>query len=333
MALSYFAPVPIGTPAVANGLRDPIPSTGPYYLALNDEGTLAILRRNPSYRGPRPQRLDAIVLTTQADAAADIKAINTRKADYIAEPSLPLSRAASSQDASARGRRYIQSSLLGVDELTFNTRHGPFANAQRRRAVNFALDRPAIAAALGDQVTDRYLPVGIPGYTSHHVYPLTGPEITRARSLTRPFRGSVTMAVCSDPACLEAGRIVAADLGRIGIHTRVSQYAGALAPTTERTGADIVLARVFAPYPDPVAALRAALGDRDASALDRIARLDRRSRITAAAQFELNLLRTSPPAAAFGTPTIPEFFSARVGCKTFQPLFFGVDLSRLCLRD
>ena len=106
MALSYFAPVPIGTPAVANGLRDPIPSTGPYYLALNDEGTLAILRRNPSYRGPRPQLLDAIVLTSQADAAADINAINTRKADYIAEPSLPLSRAEldGSQDASARGR-------------------------------------------------------------------------------------------------------------------------------------------------------------------------------------------------------------------------------------
>jgi DNA-binding SARP family transcriptional activator len=336
MALSYFAPVPIGTPAVANGLRDPIPSTGPYYLALNDEGTLAILRRNPNYRGPRPQRLDAIVLTSHADAAADINAINTGKADYIAEPSLPLSRPkpTRSQGASAHGRRrYIQSPLLGVDELAFNTRHGRFANAHLRRAANFALDRPAIAAALGDQVTDQYLPAGIPGYNSHHVYPLTGPEIKRARSLTGPFRGSVTLAVCSDPACLEVGRIVAADLGRIGIHTHVRQYAGALAPTTERTGADIVLARIFAPYPDPVAALRAALGDRDTSELDRLARLNDRTRITATAQLELNLLRTSAPAAALGTPTIPEFFSARVGCKTFQPLFFGVDLSHLCLRD
>jgi hypothetical protein len=94
-----------------------------------------------------------------------------------------------------------------------------------------------------------------------------------------------------------------------------------------------VLARAFAPYPDSVAALRAALGDREASALDRLARLDRRTRITATEQFEFNLLRTNPPAAAFGTPTIPEFFSARVGCKAFQPLFFGVDLSRVCLRD
>ena len=30
---------------------------------------------------------------------------------------------------------------------------------------------------------------------------------------------------------------------------------------------------------------------------------------------------------------VPEFFSARVGRKTFQPLFFSIDLSHLCLRD
>jgi hypothetical protein len=34
----------------------------------------------------------------------------------------------------------------------------------------------------------------------------------------------------------------------------------------------------------------------------------------------------------FGTPAIPELFSARLGCKVFQPAYFGVDLAALCLR-
>jgi hypothetical protein len=34
----------------------------------------------------------------------------------------------------------------------------------------------------------------------------------------------------------------------------------------------------------------------------------------------------------FGTPVIPELFSARLGCKVFQPAYFGVDLAALCVR-
>jgi hypothetical protein len=91
-----------------------------------------------------------------------------------------------------------------------------------------------------------------------------------------------------------------------------------------------VLARTFPAYPDPVAALRAAVGNQ--AGVRRLARLGGARRMKAAERYELELLRRAPPAAAFGTPTIPQFFSARVGCKTFQPLFFGVDLAALCLR-
>ena len=334
MALSYFAPVPIGTPVVADGLRDPIPSAGPYYLALNDGGTLAIVRRNPNYRGPRPRRLDAIVLVSHADAAGDINAVNAGKADYIAEPGPPLTgeKLADSHGASAhRQQRYFQSPLVGVDELVFDTTHEPLASARLRRAVNYALDRPAIAAALGDRISDRYLPAGIPGYVPRHVYPLVGPDLKSARALVAGTRRRVTLAVCSQPSCVEVGRVVAADLGRIGLRVLVRQYPGDLTPTTARADADIVLARVFPAYPDPVAALRPTLGRRFASRLDAIARLARPERLAAAERMELEVLQRDPPAAALGTPTIPEFFSARVECKTFQPLFFGVDLGSLCL--
>jgi hypothetical protein len=93
----------------------------------------------------------------------------------------------------------------------------------------------------------------------------------------------------------------------------------------------MVLARVFPSYPESVEALRSALGARFAGRLQRVARLDRGNRLVAAGRLELELLRDAP-VAAFGTPTIPELFSARVACKRFQPPPFGVDLAGLCLR-
>ena len=220
--------------------------------------------------------------------------------------------------------------LLATDELAFDTRHGPFTDPRLRRAASYALDRPTLAAALGDLVTDRYLPPGMPALRDRHVSPLTGPDLRRARALAGPRTGRVVLAVCSDPGCLRLGQIIQADLEHIGLHIKLRPYAGAIASATSPPGADIVLARVFGPYPDPVAFLRTALGGRFAQdRLDKIARLDRRQRLAAAGQLELQLMRGQAPLAAFGTPAIPEFFSARVSCHIFQPLQFGADLGSL----
>jgi hypothetical protein len=61
-------------------------------------------------------------------------------------------------------------------------------------------------------------------------------------------------------------------------------------------------------------------------------RLDRAHRLAAAGRVEIKLLQNDPPAAAFGTPTFPEFFSARVGCKRWGGLGSAVDLTALCLK-
>src|SRR5256885_5887099 len=77
----------------------------------------------------RPPRSPLFPYTTlfRSDATADFNAINTAKADYMAEPGPPVSgeKLARSAVASARRRqRYFQSPLLGVDELSFDTTHG-----------------------------------------------------------------------------------------------------------------------------------------------------------------------------------------------------------------
>jgi ABC-type transport system substrate-binding protein len=337
IALSYFCPVPTGTPIVANGLQDPIPSAGPYYLSGDLGGAVAVLRRNPNYRGSRPRRLAAIVYREQPQAGEAVAAIEAGHADYVAEPDPALTQPAEvarrfSRPTAGWPRRYFVTPLLATDELAFDTRHGPFADPRLRRAVNYALDRPALAAALGDLVTDHYLPPGMPAPRGQHVYPLGGPDLRRARALAGVRTGRAVLAVCSDPGCTEAGQIIQADLEHIGLHIELRPYAGAIASATTRPGADIVLARVFAPYPDPVAFLKTALGGQFAQdRLDNLTRLDRSQRLAAAGRLEFQLMRGAAPLAAIGTPAIPEFFSARVSCHIFQPLQFGADLANLCL--
>ena len=337
LALSYFCPVPIGTPTVPNGLDDPIPSAGPYYLSGNISGDVAVLRRNPNYHGSRPRRLAAIVFREQprgGQAVADIKAGN---ADYVADqdPALAPTTAVArefSQPAAGRPRRYFATPLLATDELAFDTKHGLFADARMRQAVNYALDRPALAAALGDLVAANYLPPGLPGSLARHVYPLSGPDLARARALAGPHGGHAVLAVCSDPGCTELGQIIQADLARIGIHIQLQRYAGAIGSATTRNGAGIVLARAIAPYPDPAVFLNTALGGGfGQDSLAKLAGLDRDQRVSAASQLELQLMRGPAPLAAIGTPVIGEFFSARVSCHVFQPLEFGADLGSLCL--
>jgi ABC-type transport system substrate-binding protein/DNA-binding SARP family transcriptional activator len=337
IALSYFCPVPTGTPTVPNGLDDPIPSAGPYYLSGNISGVVAVLRRNPGYHGSRLRRFAAIVYREQPQSGQAVADIEAGNADYAADqdPALAPGTAIArefSQPAAGQPRRYFATPLLATDELAFDTRHGLFADPRMRQAVNYALDRPALAAALGDLAAANYLPPGLPGAPARHVYPLSGPDLTRARALAGPHGGQAVLAVCGDPGCIKVGHIIQADLARIGIRILLQPYAGTIGSSTTRTGADIVLTRAVARYPDPAAFLATALGGGFArSSLARLAALERDKRVSAASQFELQLMRGLAPLAAIGTPVIPEFFSARVGCHVFQPVEYGADLGSLCL--
>jgi hypothetical protein len=66
--------------------------------------------------------------------------------------------------------------------------------------------------------------------------------------------------------------------------------------------------------------------------LERIRRLGGREREAAAATLDLEIARAAP-GAVLVSETYAQFFTARMGCQTFQPLYFGVDLAALCIRE
>src|SRR6185312_14740266 len=99
----------------------------------------------------------------------------------------------------------------------FNTRRSLFRDRRLRRAVNYALDRPALAAVWGERPADRYIPPAVPGHPRRHVYPVGGSDPRTARQMTRGRRRNAVLYFCGDPANRRVAEIVRSNLSRIGI--------------------------------------------------------------------------------------------------------------------
>ena len=65
--------------------------------------------------------------------------------------------------------------------------------------------------------------------------------------------------------------------------------------------------------------------------LEAAAKLSGVKRYRAYRRLALELERDLVPAAPFATNASRDFFSARMGCQLYQPVF-GIDLAALCLR-
>ena len=256
------------------------------------------------------------------------------------------------------------SPLLAVRYLAFNRRSPLFADARVRRAVNFALDRRALADLFGWPPADHYLPPAMPGYRDSHLYPLGRPDLERARALARGRGGRAVLHVCQYTYCKQFAGIIRANLAAIGIQVTVkaARDPGARASAE---GGDMLLTQLSAAFPsyyqDPVTFLENTLatprsrarlrrvgpsrfddrpvvppgwlpGGRFQRELEQIGRLGGPDREAAAGALDLEIARAAPGAVLL-SETVTAFFSARMGCQTFQPLYYGVDIAALCMHD
>jgi ABC-type transport system substrate-binding protein len=352
LASPIFSAVPEGTPLTWIFYPSP-PSAGPYYLTqpLAPIQWQVILKRNPYYHGPRPHSLDAIVddLNLQTTTAAQDAERN--RVDVVFDPAgevLSPTGDLARRYAMARPARphYLRIPWHEMRYLSLNTDHEPLSDLSIRQAVNEALDRPALAAVDGSTPTDHYLPLGMPSArTDRHVYPITGPNLTKARALMHGRTERLTLWTCSNAECARRAAILSTDLAAIGItlHTRrfLDQYA-------EGNGYDLrddswplghydpndVLGTVMfgrAGYIDPPTTFTDPAWHHR---VEQAARLDdQHGRLAAFGRLELRIMRTAAPWAAYAQTTEDVLLSSRIGasCAIENPVY-GLDLAALCLR-
>jgi YVTN family beta-propeller protein len=366
ISLSYFTAVPLGTPVRAHGVDQPIPSAGPFYLVKKDP---LVLRRNPNYRGPRAHRLDAIVVTT-LDGATAVQQVAQNEGDYTwtgSDPPPLLAPGGSlerrfgdgSPAAQAGKQRYFVPTVSGVRMIAFNTGRGLFRDARLRLAVNYAVDRPALAAVTNDLPSDDLLPPGIPGSRGGTaLFPLGGPAVTRARALVAGKHLRAILFTGKPDSCDECGAtasIIRGDLAPVGIDVQVMTLDDPLGEAA-KAGArwDLLITNWLADFPDPSDFVNELLdGAHPLAGVDwgggtvAFPYVDHRfltqmraaylvpgaARASAYRRLDTQMFRTSPPMAVYATIRgTPQLFSSRIGCRVFRPQDAGlVDLAALCL--
>ncbi len=163
LTMPFFCPLPAGTPVNPAGIDNPAGS-GPYYVAERIVGRQVVLRRNRFYRGSRPANADEILFTPMGGEACRVAA-EKDEIDYC--PILPPSthrELAAKYGINRPGGRFLVSPTLATWYFAFNHDRPAFKGPGQiplKKAINHALDRPALARAfgyLGVKRTDQMLP-------------------------------------------------------------------------------------------------------------------------------------------------------------------------------
>jgi ABC-type transport system substrate-binding protein/tRNA A-37 threonylcarbamoyl transferase component Bud32 len=360
ISMPAFCPVPSSVPVKRYATAPPA-SAGPYYVS-SVQGDRTVLLRNPNYHGSRPRRPERMVYTNDVPTPTAVSLANAGAVDLLPQdfdsttsffdPGGVLAHRSGAGTAAARAGREQYFLYLAplLDYVVFNTNRPLFRDIRLRRAVNYAIDRRALAATFGDTPADRIVPPAVPGFPAGRAYPLDRPNFVAARKLAgRRNRHAVLYWCGPDARQRTLAHIVSSDLGRIGI--TVSVTASRTCPSrydTQTKRADLILfsglqseERDPAPFLDQALTLNGSSGSalgpglwttpgfRKRLARAAVLRGPARSR---AYVHLVDELTRAAPFAVFGSFVWTEYFSPKVGCKVFQTEYGIADLGALCKR-
>ena len=360
ISMPAFCPVP-GSLPVRGYATGPPASAGPYYVS-SVQGDRTVLLRNPNYHGNRPRRAVRIVYTNDVPTPTAVSLANAGAIDLLPQDfdntttffdsgGVLEHRSGPGSAAARAGRQqYFLYAAPLLDYIVLNTNRSLLRDVRLRRAVNYAIDRRALAAAFGDAPADRIVPPAVPGFPAGRAYLLNGPDLATARKLAGHARRRAVLYWCGQDARQQTlAHIVSLDLARIGIFVSVMSSRscpqnGRYDAPTKR--ADLILfSGLQSEERDPASFLGQALtGDGSfgsalgpglwttagfRESLARAALLRGQTRSRAYTRLVDEVTRAAP-FAVFGSFIWTEYFSPKVGCKVFQAQYGIVDLGALC---
>ena len=238
LAMPFSCAVPIGFSPGQEVINGPIPSAGPYYISSRTPNATTIALRNPNYTGPRPANFDSIeyselmnVQTCYDQTLAgtlDIGCVPPAETQNVIDQYGPDSAAA------AHGlQQWFSSPAPCTFYVAMNTERTLFSDPNMRKAVNYALDRSALAAIRGPGggvTVDKFIPPDMPGYRSDRIYPDT-PDLVTARDLAGwhpgdPMRDAVLYYQSAGSIGPPTGQAVHDELLQIGINATMVGFTG-----------------------------------------------------------------------------------------------------------
>jgi peptide/nickel transport system substrate-binding protein len=355
LTMPFFCPLPVGTPIVPEGISAPVPGSGPYYVKEWVRNRTAVLERNPNYKGGRTANPDRIVYTI--GNTQDASRLRLERGETDLGPIPPAATAELLDKYGLNKSRFFIRKNLVQWYLAFNHDRPLFKNnAQLKRAVSHALDRPALArqqGLLAGARTDQLLPIGMPGYRDWNIYSLKGANVKLGQQLAKGHTrdGKAVMYTFNSSHGPTTAQVVQFNLKQIGIDVEIRMFdrvVGHEKSATRGEPFDISYDAWNADYPDPSNFLNTLLdGGRiqadhntntayfnDPSINKRLAqasRLGGQSRYDAYSLLDRDIIKDKAPLAPFLTVMSRVFVGPNVGCFSYHPVY-QTNLAAVCLK-
>jgi peptide/nickel transport system substrate-binding protein len=349
LTMPLFCPILPNTPVDPRGIDNPAGS-GPYYVAERITNQRMVLKRNPYYRGERSANVDQIVWTPGESPADCRRAVEEDRVDFCSSPGIARDAARALTEKYGINRPGGQV-FVGPSPATwffvFNHDRPAFKGAGQiplKKAINYAIDRPALTRAFGylaGKRTDQMLP---PAFArAESIYPLGGADVAAARRWYAKAELKPTKLVLytwTPPPMVTVAQVLEYNLKQVGIDLEVKYYEPTIATEKARTPGepfDIVLLGWAADYADAAALIVPLLAQGGVNLndpqlrrrIDSANRLTGEARRRAWADLDVDLMRNNPPWAPFMHINNRTFVSKSLGCFLDHPLY-RVDLVAVC---
>ncbi|MFN2470789.1 MAG: ABC transporter substrate-binding protein [Gaiellaceae bacterium] len=368
LTMPFFCPQPgaSGLPRDPRGIGAPFNGGGPYVLREWTSRRFALVDRNPHWRGPiaktRPANVDRIEYTFGVPPATTKLRLDRDQADVglVGIPAPAYGEVAERYGIN-RGRFFVRKAMttwffgFNHDRPLFGPRGSGAGNVALKRAINFAIDRPALARQFGYLAgarTDQILPIDMPGFRNWDIYPIRGRDLDRARRLaegnTRGGKAVLyALNVGAFPAIAETFK---QHVQAIGLDVEIRTFFPPVAADklgTRGEPFDIALIGWATDYADPNAFIRPLLwsgGIREKNSLnipyfssarfdrlvERASQLTGDKRYAAFASLDRVTMREFAPMAPFVNQNARVYVSESLGCFTYSVTNLGINLTAVC---
>jgi ABC-type oligopeptide transport system substrate-binding subunit len=234
LAMPFFQAIPTNLPIEPDGVRAPVHTAGPYYIARWEQTRQVVVQRNRFYRGPRPHNVNSIVVDIGLPLETIKLNIDRGTTDTGDIP--PASHAELGKRYGVKKGspgRYFANPAPTILYLAMNHDRplfggGGVGNLRLKKAVNYVVDRQAMLTQRGAYagvVNDQYMPPTMRGFKNVPIYPRR-PNLSQARSLASgQTRGGSGTFYCSNRApAPQTCQIAQANLRNIGLNMDIKQF-------------------------------------------------------------------------------------------------------------
>jgi peptide/nickel transport system substrate-binding protein len=268
LGMWFAAPVPSDTP-FKNMTEDPAPGIGPYMFTESVPNRQFVMEKNPEFEkldipDIPTGNVDKITTVIVKNATQQAQDVLNGELDYMQDPPPADFKPTVLEQASDRYEEFPTASTYYVG---LNTRVAPTDDPLVRQAINYGLDKPALARLYGGELQPgcAFTPPGVFGYDAAfdieecpYGNPNEPPDLAKAQDLIKQAGAEGEKVIVwgnNDDPTDKVTEAVADQLNQIGLDATPKIIDGGVYFATignEKTGAAITFNNWFLDWPHPL---------------------------------------------------------------------------------